>query len=124
MQEEELQITHECGCMEGDCDEAHCNCFLTPNEICVIGLCCPRCIEAKNQYLKATKGFQLQSERMTEEWLGTQRVLSEMREKNCTNMHYLRHINPHDPFLKNLTFCTCKKSHCQKKYCLCFERGV
>jgi hypothetical protein len=26
--------------------------------------------------------------------------------------------------MRDLLFCTCKKSHCQKKYCLCFEKGI
>ena len=47
-----------------------------------------------------------------------------LKQKNCKNMHYLKQIYSKDPYVQNLTFCTCKKSHCQKKYCLCYDRGV
>lgn len=39
-------------------------------------------------------------------------------------MHYYKHTHADEPAVKDLTFCTCKKSHCQKKYCLCFDKGI
>lgn len=47
-----------------------------------------------------------------------------MKQKNYRNMHYYKHTHAQDPLVKDLNFCTCKKSHCQKKYCQCFDKGI
>ena len=39
-------------------------------------------------------------------------------------MYYMKQVYANDPLMRDLVFCTCKKSHCQKKYCLCYERGL
>jgi hypothetical protein len=58
----QCKIAHECACSDG-CLAVHCICFLTPREICVIGLCCPQCIVAKNEYLQTIRGFELERDR-------------------------------------------------------------
>lgn len=47
-----------------------------------------------------------------------------LRQRNCKNMHYMKQVFAKEACMKDLIFCTCKKSQCQKKYCICFERGV
>jgi hypothetical protein len=117
----QCKISHECGCGE-ECLGVHCSCFLTPREICVIGQCCRWCITSKNEYLQQTRGFAVRrGVRETGEEEGA--VAELLRQRNCKNMHYMKQVFAKEPCMKDLLFCTCKKSQCQKKYCLCFERG-
>ena len=59
----QFKISHECECTEEECVGQHCSCFLTPREICVIGECCDHCLSAKNQFLKETRGYELEQDR-------------------------------------------------------------
>lgn len=72
----------------------------------------------------ATRGWQLQKAKKNEEVQLDEGFLALIKQKNVKNMHYLKQIYANEPTMQNLVFCTCKKSHCQKKYCLCFEKGV
>ena len=47
-------------------------------------------------------------------------ILSLIKQKNIKNIHYFKQIYGNEPSIRNLVYCTCKKSQCQKKYCLCF----
>ena len=119
-----FKITHECSCLGEDCNGAHCSCYLTPREICIAGECCALCVNRKNEFLRTERGWKLQEEKTTRTSKEAERIMTHLKEKGSKNMHYLKSIRPHDPYLKKLTFCTCKKSQCQKKYCLCFEKNV
>jgi Ni,Fe-hydrogenase maturation factor len=71
-----------------------------------------------------TRGWAQQKEKATAESEPEEGILAYIKQKNLKNLHYYKQVYAHDPSMQNLIFCTCKKSHCQKKYCLCFEKGV
>lgn len=121
-----LKTTHECSCLnELDCNGVHCSCYLTPHEMCFQGDCCSGCVSLKKHLLESTARQKPTEKReSTAACKAAQKIMSQMKQKKCTNMHYLKSINPHDPYLKHLTFCTCKKFYCQKKYCQCFEKNL
>lgn len=88
----------------------------------MIGQCCPLCIALKNSYLREHRGWCNHKEAPVNE--KRQKILQLISEKNSRNMHYMKQVFGHDPTMKDLVFCTCKKSNCQKRYCPCFEKKL
>ena len=78
----------------------------------------------KNNFLMTTRGWALQKERVPQQPYIDETILNRIKEKGIKNIHYFKQIYCNEPNIRNLIYCTCKKSQCQKKYCLCFEKGV
>lgn len=125
---------HDCKC-DGNCLEYHCSCYSEPNEMCLLGSCCLNCIRMKNEHM-----------------LGLTKTGCNCKQAKCAKSQCkcFQSGSPCDPLLckcdgcgnpkpskqvekkgvqkgkvaKNSgVSCSCKKSHCLKKYCICFSSG-
>jgi hypothetical protein len=100
----------KCNCQKSKCLKLYCPCFRNDGQRCTDQCAC------KNCYNKEKQSLEIENHRVKE------------IKKRLPNNNEIFTVNNQDMVVTNnltqILSCTCKRSECNKKYCVCYDKGI